>query len=116
MSEMEYHRGKLMKLESNFLSLEGTAEILCRSNGVNKIEDYHDNWIEQFRDTFYKGEYVIIGNDIYKILEGEEFDPDNLNNLEEKEDGTIHYMFSYYNGGASFNEALESLFEEKGFS
>lgn len=110
MSEMETHTGKLIPLMlGSTATFEQKAEQACREVGIER-EDYHDTWVECLKDSGYRKLFVHNGV-IYKI-EDTEVDPYGFAIATENEDGTIDYIMSYYNGGASFDEALAAAFED----
>lgn len=109
MSYTEYHFGKLKKF-------------------VPPYGKDPEDWANQFlntlkadRDTYYKtaidqvigeceefwNKLINVNGEIYEIEDkdvSEDFDT-----LTKNEDGTFNYTMSFYNGGASFDEALRYL-------
>lgn len=101
MSETEHYKGKLTptgKTLIEFMEGEEFPDCYDRSN-VGDVE-------ECFREKFYK-EYSLIDGVIYQI-EQEDFDEyDDIMNAHKNHDGSIDFEVKYYNGGCSFDEAIE---------
>ena len=104
MSKTEAHTGKLVPIEVFGLTEEIRAESICTQFGFEKSE-YHDSWIECLEDEGYRK--VLRHNGIMYKVNNVEHDPDSFSTCNINSDGTIDYMMIYYNGGASFDEALE---------
>lgn len=104
MSETEHRVGKLTPVEING-TIEETAEAILKADGVEPKE-YYDTFLDQLEDVGYR-QYVITDGKIYKV-DMAEIDPYNdIFNATHNEDGTIDFEVKYYNGGCSFNEAIE---------
>ncbi len=105
MSEMETHRGKLVPMILAGVTLEENAKNACVKLGL-KRDDYHKSWLECLNDEGYR-KVLVRGGIIYEIqdteLESSGFVEGTIN-----DDGSYDYFVSYYNGGASLNEVLES--------
>lgn len=114
MSETVLYIGKLKPVEK-LLNVDETFEERCKrilkEHNYLELNDYCDSWEEMLCDELYD-EYVIVDEDIYKIVEKNyrSIDDDvfeaHINN-----DGTISYEVMYYNGGCSFNEAIEEALQ-----
>lgn len=106
MSNTEYHTGKLVPIEQSF-SLEDTARLLLKEHN-QKSNDIYDSYLEQFREFFYK-EYAIYNGEIYRIdKEHSSTDDEDISIAHKNQDGTIDFTIRFYNGGCSFDEALEN--------
>lgn len=105
MSEVKLYKGKLKLVEK--YPLEDLEELCERVAGTHGYMDLtgHCEWSELIYDEF-QFEYVVIGNDLYKIIENEELDEDVFATTVNV-DGTISYIVQYYNGGCGFEEALQ---------
>lgn len=109
MSETVHYKGILIEMEK--LKNE-TLENQCKRllNNV-ELSDYCDTYQEMFEDEFYQ-QYFIFNNIIYKVDNKQDIDPDDSIFIANKnENGTIEFEVKYYNGGCSFNEALEEALE-----
>ena len=109
MSQTEHNKGVLrpVKLEGD---VENKARLILQVMG-QKEEDYYDTYREQLEDVGYRS-YYITDTDIYTI-ENQEIDPDHGIAIATKnEDGTISFETKFYNGGCSFNEALDSALKK----
>lgn len=109
MSEMEAHMGKLIPMEVKGDTLEEQAQGACFKMGFS-IASYHKSWVDCLNDEGYRKVYIL-NNVIYKI-DDTELDPFGFAHVNKNSDGTIDYFMNYYNGGASFNEALDGAIKE----
>ena len=113
MSETETHIGKAKLL--TFLELENpdtpkeTLEQKCKSIcDLNKYildPKFYDSYRDLLSELGY-GRYIIVGQDIYEILE-DSTDEADLCSVKGNPDGTLDYFLQFYNGGCSFNEAFQ---------
>lgn len=108
MSDMESHTGKLIPMHYEGATLEERAEKCCNEFGFAK-SSFHKSWEECLRDEGYRQIYIL-DNIIYKV-DDEELDPFGFATATRNEDGSINYNLMYYNGGASFTEALDGAIE-----
>ena len=108
MSEIEHTMGKLVPVASfsNKEELEKEAQKIVESEGWT-LEEYYDSYTECLKDDGYRIYYI--GTDtIYKI-EAVKFDLyADIMRAFVNPDGTISFEVKYYNGGRSFNEALDT--------
>ena len=109
MSETETHRGKLVPMSLKGATLEERAKDACQRFGYERT-DYHDTWLECLEDEGYRHLHVR-GDIIYEAkdtrLEDYEFVEGTKN-----DDGSYDYFFAYYNGGASFDEMLDTMMKK----
>lgn len=108
MSSTVHYKGILKKVER----LEGESlEEQCKRLLENKeLPSYFDSYQEYLTDLFYKS--MVIHNDTIYKAEKEEIDPDNdIFNATLKDNGEIEFEVRYYNGGCSFDEAIEEAFK-----
>ena len=105
MSEMVHYTGKIVpvgKLPNETLE-EQCKRILAKYNYLD---------LKSYCDEFYE-RYVIAGGEVYKVVEKNHKDMDeDIFNAHDNGDGTIDYEVMYYNGGCSFNEAIEYALED----
>ena len=106
MSQTETHKGRLVPMNLLGPTLEDKARQACCALGLKREETYHDSWVEALEDEGYKK--VIIHNDTIYRIEDTEVEPNGFVEGSKNEDGTYEYFVSYYNGGASLSEVLES--------
>lgn len=112
MSGTETHVGKLRKLHSNLPLEEWCKElILLKEGNLPKLPKYYNDYVEFFRDEYYK-EYSVINNIIYEIFEHEEVDPDGYFKIKKIDEDTFSFMGSFYNGGTCLEEVLEGGLEK----
>ncbi len=111
MSETVHYKGKLKEVEL----LEGeTFEMQCkRILGVESLggyDSYSQRLSEAIHDDLYK-KYLLVGkNKLYEVLELNEHDPDEDKFLINDD---LSFEVRYYNGGCSFNEAIDNAFENR---
>ena len=113
MSEMVHYTGKIApvgKLPNE--TLEEQCERILKEHKYLALSKYCDSWSEMLCDKLYQ-QYVIAGGEVYKVVEKNYKDMDeDIFNAHENGDGTIDYEVMYYNGGCSFNEAIEYALED----
>lgn len=109
MSQVEVHIGRLLKVDKlEEESIENWCKEYCQQNGCEHLEGWYNNWEECFRNVF-SNEFVIVNNNIYRIIEDKEFsDCEDIFEAYTNELGQIQYCLSYYNGGCGFGEAIET--------
>jgi hypothetical protein len=66
--------------------------------------------VDLFLDNYYN-DYVIVGADIYEILEDKSLEDNDMYEATENADGSINFTLRYYNGACGFGEALEQALE-----
>ena len=108
MSEMVHYTGKLQLIEKY---PNETLDELCKrilsENNYSELNEYCDSWVEMLCDELY-GKYIIANENVYKVIEKNYNDIDSdIFNAHDNNDGTIDYEVLYYNGGCSFDEAIE---------
>lgn len=110
MSEYETHIGKIKKVDLSNISIEDFCKAACNDRNITKLESYYDSWQECFMDRCDR-EYVIVNDSIYKIISDKNCSDDDIFEAHENYEGQIEYCLSYYNGGCSFSEAIETALE-----
>lgn len=115
MSEMEYHVGKLKKLD--YLDGKDKNEQMkeiCRRERVFIEPELKEDLDERgaWDDIFYEEDlcekYVICNGTVYEIIEHEEMS-ELGSRIEYNDNDTIKFYLSFYNGGGGFNDCLEDL-------
>jgi hypothetical protein len=104
MSETERNKGKLIPVDHS-----GTVEEKCKAvideMGL-EMKSYYDSYKEMLDDEGYRAFYIT-ETEVYKV-ESEALDTDmEIFDATLNDDGTINFHTMYYNGGCSFNEALD---------
>jgi hypothetical protein len=70
------------------------------------LPSYYDSYQELLLDENYKD--IIISDDVIYSVERQEVDADeDLFQASVNENGEVSFEVRYYNGGCSFNEAIE---------
>lgn len=113
MSETVHYTGKLQlvnKLPNETLE-EQCKRILVEHN-YRELDSYCDSWREMLYEELYERYVVVNNNNIYEIVEkNNKTDEYDIFNATQNLDGSIDYEVMYYNGGCSFNEAIEEALE-----
>lgn len=110
MSEMEYHIGRAtpVVIPEN-VTVEQFCEILCGKLNISK--DSYDSYKEALvseNDHYFVHENT---QTLYKVFD-KHMSEDDFSHAEEDYDGNVDYAVGYYNGGCSFNEALDAAIDE----
>jgi len=109
MSETVHYKGTLTVVER----LEGeTLEEQCKRlmEGC-ELDSWNSSYQEQLMDDGY--EKYVIHNDILYSVEKKDIGEDDCFSIVERKDGTLEFDVMYYNGGCSFDEAIEYAFNSK---
>ena len=112
MSDYEAYKGKLYPvplLDSG--GMEGTAKLILEQGGVQEPSSYSETYLEELMDWGY-GEYYVTKDRIYRISKEEVYTSERFSGREHI-DGVVDFDVIYYNGGCSFNDALEEVFKNK---
>lgn len=105
MSQQEVVIGKLKPYYKTFDGLTQEQIILefCKENSLPIDES---DVLESWHNVYYE-KYVICGNSVYEIIKKTEFDDGDIFEAHTNKQGEVEFVLSYYNGGCSFQEALE---------
>lgn len=113
MSEQVYKTGKIKLIESDYEKIwQHCKNILeeeynMKFNNTYQPEDYIDIFIgEIYQD------YVLLDSGLYKVIELNNLDDYNIYEIHDNKDGTMEFVLGYYNGGESFNEAMEEAYRQ----
>lgn len=112
MSEIETHAGKLIPMDLEGATLEDRAKEACLKLSLKKEDQYHNSWLDCLKDEGYD-KVLVYGGVIYDIQDVDHTAKD-VAEATVNPDGTIDYLVSFYNGGAGFNEVLESAIKKAG--
>ena len=105
MSETEHHKGHLIPLVLSGVTEEERAESVCKRFGFEK-QDHHKSYVDCVQDEGYRKIYF--RDSVFYEIKDEELNPDSFSSAEPNVDGGINYHILYHNGGASFDEVLDS--------
>lgn len=113
MSEMVHYTGKLQLVDKfQNETLEEQCERILKEHKYLALSKCCDSWREMLCDKLYE-QYVIADGEVYKVIEKNHRDMDeDIFEAHDNTDGTIDYEVMYYNGGCSFNEAIEYALED----
>jgi len=103
MSDNEVHIGKLVPMVLSGVTLEQRCKSACKHFKFKKKGA--DSWEDRLREDGYRK--VFIRDRVIYEVNDEQLDPSGFSRVTENKDGTVDYTIMYYNGGASFDEALE---------
>lgn len=116
MSYTELHKGKLVPVKDHlstgeFLEWLESALDFHVDDLEEKIEDEYDT-LEVF-NTEDELVYLFTKNVLYKVTDysGGEYCSDEISLTVEQPDGSIDFMYLFYNGGTCFSEMLEEGLE-----
>ena len=101
MSQTEHHIGKL----------KPTGQSVDNYVKDCDIPSYYDSDEEYFNDVFQEKAFQI--NGIVYEVETKELNDDYIAISKHNDDGTIDFQVKFYNGGCSFNEAVEEALKNK---
>ncbi|APR02564.1 TPA: hypothetical protein ACXDAY_002133 [Clostridium botulinum] len=106
MSKTVQYIGKLTELRRlDNETLEQQCEKVCKENNLYELPDFYYTWAECLTSELYK-RYYINNNSLY-VIESEQIDPEyDIFNASMNDNEEIEFEVKYYNGGCSFNEAL----------
>ena len=110
MSETEHHRGKLIPTEDKGSLSASMKSILIEMGEEIEPGDSQEDLMDQFWDAAYRM-YTIINDKIYKIDDKEIDADEDVYTSTHNADGTIDFEVKFYNGGCSFDEAIEEAVE-----
>ena len=110
MSEMDTYRGRLIPVDRNGLEIERWIQELL---GGDSLEGYSD-WFEALDEERYNQYVYYSTTDTLYLVERERLDPYGFIEATRREDGSVDFTVSYYNGGASFDEVMESVIRKAG--
>jgi hypothetical protein len=104
LSETVHYKGVLKEVER--YPDENLSYQCKRLLDNRELPSYYDSYEEFLRDELYK-EYIIHDDIVYKY-EKEELDPESdIFEATRNINGDIEFEVLYYNGGCSFEEAIE---------
>jgi len=121
MSDYVRYKGKVKKINivpreyETFLIMNMSGDDYEKYNSYvsegNEFDNNHEllSWYDSIGDN-----YILTDNGLYEVLE--KFKMDSTTDIYEShknEDGTIDFHVMYYNGGYSFDEAVDNASEEK---
>lgn len=103
MSDMEYHKGTLIKAFDENVSFEDGIQSLAKTYSIDDIDiDIEDEYLYSDTVHYINGEFYVIENHL-------KFDPDSMLDSSVNDDGSIEFLVSFYNGGTSLSEMLEDI-------
>lgn len=110
MSETVHYRGILREIESD---KNETLEEFCKRLLIGKeLPSYFDSYQEMLLDEYYQ-KYIINNGKLYSVDRQKiDFDEDIFMAVKNKNGDGIDFEVKYYNGGCSFNEAIEEALKK----
>jgi hypothetical protein len=105
MSETEHNVGTLTPVKIE-VDAETTAQEILLSMGVKPDLKYFETYLEQLSDEGYRKYYISDGK-IYKVSYKDIGESADIFEATERADGVIEFQTRFYNGGCSFDEALD---------
>lgn len=109
MSQTVHYKGILKRIERlDNEDLESCCKRLCNRDC---LPSYYDNYQELLTDEYYN-KYVILDHNVYSIEEMNDYEDEDIFELDKISDDKYSFTLKYYNGGCSFDEAIEEAFEK----
>ena len=119
MSEMEYHAGKVRKVDLQGKTVNEFIKGLIKKEKYEFVEDEvedDDDDYDQCRECLwendYEGPYKFTRNSVYELIEHIRMD-ESGSHITINEDGTATFLISFYNGGGGFEELLDEVLKDK---
>lgn len=113
MSETVHYKGKIQlvpKLENE--TLEDVCKRIMNEYDCFELDSYCNTWREFMADELYE-RYVVINDDVYEVTDKKYFsDEYDIFKAHKVSDTEYEYEVMYYNGGCSFEEAIEEAFNQ----
>jgi hypothetical protein len=109
MSETMHYRGILTVVTR--LECETLEEQCKRIMESCELDIFNDSYQEQL--IFDSYERYVIRDDVLYLVEKKDVGDDSIFIITEGEDGAFNFEVRYYNGGCSFDEAIEYAFNNK---
>ena len=107
MSHTETHFGKLRKVELN-CSIEEWCKQKCSEQGILEIPSYFNSWKETFEDYLGYRKYFFLKSEVWEAVEHMEEDDGDIDIMVPNEDGTVTFVFQFYNGGTCLSEMVKN--------
>jgi len=106
MSEVDTYRGKLVPVDLEGRTLD---QWIQKRLDRTELDDYEDSWLEALQEDLYDSYYYDRNSDTLYAVQRERLDPNGFVHSKPNADGTIDFLVSYYNGGASFGEIMDEV-------
>jgi len=106
MSDVDTYRGKLTPVDLGERTLD---QWIQNRIGRSELKDYEDSWLEALQEELYNAYHYDRDSEILYEVQRERFDPEGFVHSKRNADGTIEFLVSYYNGGASFGEVMDEV-------
>lgn len=107
MSEMVTYRGRLIPVDRRSLGIEAWIQELFGWDSP-AARGYAD-WFQALDEERYNQYVYDSATDTLYEVEREWLDPYGFIEFSRREDGSVDFNVSYYSGGASFDEGMESV-------
>lgn len=113
MSDMETHHGKLRKVQfAEGQTLEDWCKAKCEELGYTEMATYNSTWEEQLRCEV-DNKYFFVKGDVWEAVEHTRIrDDGDIYFLQPNEDGTLTFVYRFYNGGTCLSECIEEDLSE----
>lgn len=107
---METHYGKLRKVQfSEGQTLEDWCKSKCEEHGCTELDSFNSTWHEQLIYELSDPEkYFFADGEVWEAFEHKEIKDDgDIYFLQPNPDGTITFVYRFYNGGTCLSECIE---------
>lgn len=108
MSEVVAYEGRLTPIE---LQGEELDLWIQQKLGWDELKSYYENWTEALCDELYENYLYDHSAGVLYAMERKELDPQDFVHARREVDGGFSFVLSYHNGGASFEEIAEEIFQ-----
>ena len=105
MSETRHYRGTAVRVAVGAKEIEAYAKNLLQEHGKTEVPSYCDSWTEFLEDYFYN-RFARINNCLFDTSDKVEVGEEDISIASRSKDG-YKFEVQYYDGGCSFDEALE---------
>lgn len=108
MSRQETHKGRIRRT-----GLDLTEWLAKNQDLVLPSYKGQDDLYEILYEGLTCGseKFLLLGDEVYEVIENRELDVNDLFEIIQNDDGTYSYFVSYWNGGCGFSEAVSHAWE-----
>lgn len=106
MSDVDTYRGKLTPVDLGEQTLD---QWIQKRIGRSELEDYESGWLEALQEELYGSYHYNRSDETLYEVQREKLNPNGFVHSKRNADGTIDFLVSYYNGGASFGEVMDEV-------
>ena len=109
MSQDEFHRGKLRKIDLKNKSIEDFFKEKCIENGIVELDKWTKDWYSMYRGNVDNLEYFSNRKSVYQLYNHKQFEDFDIQELSKLENGDYEFIVNFYNGGTCLGEIIEEF-------